>query len=174
VFKKRKDIADTLKSFVGDGDLVLCEEPSQDIIEVADLCEKVRASKLLPAKDGIGIDRIGLPGLLDELVSRGFDISENGGVITAIAQGGYLNPAIMGLERKLNDKTLVHAGQPLMTFCVGNAKIELKGSARAVTKQVSGKAKIDPLVAAFDAAMLMARNPQAEREPEYQMMIFNR
>jgi phage terminase large subunit-like protein len=59
----------------------------------------------------------------------------------------------------LSDGTLIHAGQPLMAWCVGNAKIELKGSARAVTKQASGKAKIDPLIALFNAAMLMARNP---------------
>lgn len=172
VFKKRKEIEGALKGFIKDGDLILCERPTQDIEEVTDLCLKLKA--LLPEKDGIGIDRLGLPGLLDELIAKGFDTGDNGGTLTAIGQGGFLNPAIMGLERKLNDKTLAHAGQSLMTFCVGNAKIELKGNARAVTKQVSGKAKIDPLVASFNAAMLMARNPQAKREPEYQMLFVGR
>lgn len=171
VLDKRKDIAPALKDFMKDGDLILCKNPVQDLIDVGDICVKVRSSGLLPKVHGIGVDRLGLPGLLDELIARDFDIAENEGTITAVQQGGYLNPAIMGMERKLNDGTLIHAGQPIMVFCVGNAKVELKGSARAITKQISGKAKIDPLVAAFDAAMLMARNPQAERVPEYQMII---
>lgn len=171
VFNRRKEIAPVLKDFIKQGDLVLCEDPVQDIREVGDLCVQVRSSNLLPEVNGIGIDRLGLPGLLDELIAREFDISENKGTITGVQQGGFLNPAVMGMERKLNDGTLVHAGQPMLAWCVGNAKIELKGSARAVTKQVSGKTKIDPLVAAFDAAMLMSRNPQAARTPEYQMMF---
>ncbi len=171
VFERRKEIADTLKDFVADGDLIVCANPTQDISDVADLCDEVRTSGLLPESFGIGIDRLGLPGMIDELVAREFDTAENKGVVTAIAQGGYLNPAVLGMERKLNDKTLIHAGQPILAWSVGNAKIELKGSARAVTKQVSGKTKIDPLIAGFNAAMLMSRNPQAASGKLYQMFI---
>lgn len=171
VMKKRKDISPALNDFIKQGDLVLCKDGVQDLQEVGDICVKIRSSGLLPKEGGIGVDQLGLPGLIDELVARDFDIAENGGTIVAVKQGGFLNPAIVSMERKLNDGTLVHAGQPIMVFCVGNAKIELKGSARAVTKQVSGKAKIDPLVALFNAGMLMSRNPQAERVPQYQMVF---
>jgi phage terminase large subunit-like protein len=46
-----------------------------------------------------------------------------------------------------------------MAWCVGNAKIEPKGNALLITKQASGLAKIDPLMALFNAAELMARAP---------------
>lgn len=161
VLKRRKEIAPTLKDFAKDGDLVFCEESTQDVREVADLCVRLFEAGLLPETLGIGVDKLGLPGIVDELIERGFDTAENGGVITGVSQGGYLNPAIIGTERKLSDGTMVHADQALMMWCVGNAKVEMKSSARAITKQSAGKAKIDPLIATFNAAMLMSRNPVA-------------
>ena len=162
VLQRRKEIAPTLRDFEKDGDLVFCAAATQDIDEVVGYCLRIRDAGLFPEKFGIGIDKLGLPAIVDGLVAAGFVVDGgNGGQITGISQGGWLNPAILGMERKLSDGTLIHPGQPLMAWCVGNAKIELKGSARAVTKQASGKAKIDPLVAAFNAGMLMSRNPSA-------------
>jgi phage terminase large subunit-like protein len=160
VLKRRKDIAATLKDFSAVGDLVFCTRPTQDIEEVADLCETVRRSGLLPEKQGvIGVDKLGLPGLIDELIARKFATIDDEGQIAGVSQGGFLNPAILGSERKLSDGTLMHAAQPMMAWCVSNAKVEMKGSARAITKQMAGKGKIDPLIAVFNAAMLMSRNP---------------
>jgi phage terminase large subunit-like protein len=171
VLQRRKEIASTLKDFASDGDLVFCTTPTQDIEEFADICCTVRDSGLLPEKEGIGVDKLGLPALVEELLNRGFDVDVNGGTIIGVSQGGYLNPAILGMERKLSDGTMVHAGQPLMAWCVSNAKVELKGSSRAITKQAAGKAKIDPFIAALNAGMLMSRNPEPKRAPTYSMMF---
>ena len=65
------------------------------------------------------------------------------------------------MERRLDDGTFKHCGQPLMTFAVGNAKAERKGNGTAINKQTAGTAKIDPLAATFNAAKLMDRNPVA-------------
>ena len=49
----------------------------------------------------------------------------------------------------------------MMAWCVGNAKGEPRGNAIAVTKQVSGAGKIDPVMAMFIAVALMNLNPEA-------------
>jgi phage terminase large subunit-like protein len=47
----------------------------------------------------------------------------------------------------------------LMTWCVGNVKIEPTATAIRATMQNAGDAKIDPWCALMDAATVMARNP---------------
>ena len=71
-----------------------------------------------------------------------------------------MSGAIKTAERKLAEGTFLHGGQPLMAWCVGNARVVPVGNAVNITKQVSGSAKIDPLMATFNAVSLMALNPR--------------
>ena len=158
VLERRKEIASTLRDFSKLGELVICDMPTQDMIDVADIVEQVRDSGLMPDVAGVGVDSVGITAIVDELASRGI----GGEQVVAVQQGYKLSGAIAGAERKLKDGTFWHAGQKLMAWCVGNAKVEMRGSAMLITKQVSGRAKIDPLAAMFNAVVLMSRNPEGQ------------
>jgi len=154
---RRKDINTRLQDFVADGDLVICDNPTADVDEIAALCKRISDLGLLPEKHGIGLDPYGVVSLIDALS----EVHIEGEVLTAVGQGTRLSPSVWGAERKLSDGTMIHADQPLMNWCVGNAKSEQRGNAVLITKAASGKAKIDPLIGIFNAFHLMARNPEA-------------
>ena len=156
VFERRKDIAPRLLDFAAAGTLTKCESPVQDLEEIVAGCVAIRDAGLLPEENGIGIDPNGVGALVDALAAEGMEHPQ----VVAVMQGWRLTGAIWTLERKLNDGTFTHDGSPMMRWCVGNAKTEQRGNARVINKQSAGSAKIDPLVAGFNAASLMALNPE--------------
>jgi phage terminase large subunit-like protein len=154
---RRKEIAARLHDFRKDGDLTIVTRPGEDVEQVADVVCRLNEAGLLPAKNAIGVDAAGIGDIVDELTSdeRGIKAEQ----IVAISQGWRLNGAIKTTERKVAGGELAHCGSDLMAWCVGNARVEDRGNAIAITKQASGKAKIDPLMATFDAVSLLALNP---------------
>ncbi len=155
--ERRKAIAPRLLDFAAQGDLVICEDGTQDLREVSAILRRVHDAGLFPAAHGIGLDPYGIAALVDELAEAGIE----GDILSAIGQGTRLSPSVWGAERKLSDGSLVHGAQDLLAWSVGNARTEARGNAVLLTKAASGSAKIDPLIAVLNAFSLMARNPEA-------------
>ncbi len=155
---RQKQIAERLRDFERDGDLVIVGKIGDDITELADVVEQVDASGLLPEKNAIGLDPSGVGDIVEELLARGIDREK----IVGVSQGWKLVGAIKTAERRLAEGALAHGGRPIMAWCVGNAQVEPRANAMLITKQASGAGKIDPLMALLDAVTLMSMNPEAQ------------
>lgn len=154
VLERRKSEAARLHDFARDGDLALVKNIGDDVLEVAQIVARCEASGLL---DKVGCDPAGLGGILDVLVEA--EVPQD--KVIGISQGWKMTGAIKTTERKLAEGGMRHSGQRLMAWCVGNAKVEPRGNAIVITKQASGTAKIDPLLATFNAVTLMSLNPES-------------
>ena len=194
VLNRRKSEAARLKDFEAQGDLTFVGQLTDkyftfeqndesefvlpvDIGLIIDLVKQVDDAGILHS---VGLDPFGVGAIVDALAEAGIGseddkLAHKGRMrVIGISQGWKLSGAIKTAERKLSDGTLVHAEQPLMDWCVGNARIEPKGNAITITKQASGTGKIDPLMALFNAVSLMSANPDADFSiyEERGMMIF--
>jgi phage terminase large subunit-like protein len=152
VLERRKSEASRFRDFENDGDLSLVRQIGEDVIEVAQIAARLNDSGKL---DKIGVDPQGIGAIVDAMISEGVEQDK----IIGISQGWKLTSAIKTVERKLAEGGLYHCGRPMMAWCVGNARVEPRGNAVIITKQAAGFAKIDPLMALFNAAALMALNP---------------
>nr|NMF98396.1 terminase large subunit [Aromatoleum toluolicum] len=164
--ERRKEIAPRLRDFERDGTLTIVERPGQDVQEFADNVCRVRDAGLLPEEKGIGVDAAGIGDIVDELAAREFEVERD---IVAISQGWRLTGAIKTTERKLAGGELLVAKSDLMPWSVSNARVEQQKNAISINKQISGTAKIDPLMSLFDAVSLMALNPAASGRSFWEM-----
>ncbi|EMT6398461.1 TPA: terminase large subunit [Klebsiella oxytoca] len=161
--RRRKSEESRFNDFVKAGDLTIVKRVGQDTEEVAEYVSRIYEAELL---DKIGIDPSGVGQILDALIEAGIPSD----AVVGVSQGWRLGGAIKTTERKLAEGILIHGGQPMMAWCVGNARVEPKGNAILITKQASGKGKIDPLMALFNAVSLMALNPEPARK-DYQVFF---
>jgi phage terminase large subunit-like protein len=158
VLERRKSEAPRLRDFAREGDLTLVQTIGDDVADVADVVRRVHESGLMPEK-AIGVDPVGIGSIVDALVENGIEQAD----IVGVSQGWRLAGAIKTCERKLAEGMLVHAGRPMMDWCIGNARIEPRANSVLITKAASGTAKIDPLMALLNAASLMSLNPVSAR-----------
>jgi phage terminase large subunit-like protein len=162
---RRKSEAATIRDFAAAGDLTIVKD-------ITDAYSDLAAWFAIPAKGQrlgqVGIDPLGLGLILEaleaaEISNDFFDGEKQTDRMIGIPQGYRLQMPIKTSEVKLSNGTLLHTGSPLMAWAVGNARQVQAGNAILITKQASGTAKIDPLMALFDAIAILATNPKPMR-----------
>lgn len=155
--ERRKENIPKYQDFQDEGSLTVVDKVGDDIDQLATIAKKIFDSGKL---DKIGLDPLGLGGLLDGLLDAGIPEDK----MVAVAQGFKLMGYILTAERKLAEGNLYHAGQQLMTWCVGNARVVMVGNGMRITKQESGVGKIDPVIAMFNAIALMSLAPDVSQK----------
>lgn len=161
VLERRKEIAPVLLDFAKQGDLTIVHRIGDDSDEVAGLVARVYQSGLL---DKCGLDPHGVGAILDAMLEYG--VPED--AVVGVSQGWKLGAAIKTAERKLAEGCFIHGGSAMMNWVVGNARVEPRANGILITKQASGSAKIDPLMAMFDAVSLLSLNPTARGASVYE------
>jgi len=156
VLERRKSIATRLRDFERDGDLTIVQDELGDISQIVEIIGDINGRGILAS---VAVDPAGLGEMIEALDEIG--VTQEAGNLIGAPQGYAMMNAIKTAERKLANGTMLHDGSALMSWCVGNLKIEPTATAIRATKQNAGDAKIDPVMAMFNAVTVMSRNPEA-------------
>jgi len=155
VLKRRKTIAAKLQDFERGEELTIVDDELTDISAIVEIIDEINKRGLLAS---VAVDPAGLGEMIEALDEIG--VTQEAGNLIGAPQGYAMMNAIKTSERKLANGTMRHSGSKLMAWCVGNLKIEPTATAIRATKQNAGDAKIDPVMALFDAVTVMSRNPE--------------
>jgi len=166
VLERRKSIASRLLDFKRDGDLTIVDDELQDISAIVEIIADIKERGLLAS---VAVDPAGLGEMIEALAEIG--VTQEAGTLIGAPQGWAMMNAIKTAERKLANGTMRHSGSKMMDWCVGNLKIEPTATGIRATKQNAGDAKIDPVMALFDAVTVMSRNPEVPRSNRAQVLI---
>lgn len=158
---RRKSIATIYENLSEVGDLVIGNE------DVKDACDMIKQWDDTGLLERIGVDPSAIADIVNHLKMTGFEDDR----IVGVSQGWRLTSSIKDTERKLADGKLHHGGQPLMDWCVGNSRVQIKASNAVITKEVSGTGKIDPVIALLNAVALMVLNPEPRNKAEHQLFF---
>lgn len=156
VLTRRKSIESKLREFESEGTLKIVTDKLDDLSEIVGTVGAILDMGLLAQ---VAVDPAGLGELVDALAQIG--VTQEAGLLIGAPQGYQMMNAIKTAERRLVNGTLIHDGSALMSWCVGNVKIEPTATAIKATKANAGDAKIDPVMALYDAVTVMSRNPEA-------------
>lgn len=152
--ERRKSEASKYKDFEADGHLKIIPCAGEDMAGMIEIARQlVDSGKFF----GAGLDTACVDDIHTALTSDECGVESSD--ISSVPQNFRLASAIKTIERRLSSAQFTHDGSRLMEWCVGNAKVEVKANGFYITKQASGTAKIDPLMALFAAAMKMAFAP---------------
>ena len=155
VLERRKSIAPRLRDFADAGELTIVGDALEDIAAIVDVVAQVKDAGLLAC---VGVDPAGLGEFIEALAEIG--VTQDAKLLVGVPQGYGMMNAIKTTERKLANGTLRHGASGLMAWAVSNLKIEPTATAIRATKQNAGDAKIDPVMALFDAVVPMSLNPE--------------
>lgn len=155
VLKLRMEIAPRLQDFKQAGELTIVTHLGDDTTELTGLLKLVHETELLAH---IGVDPARMASITKKLEEAGLPVDDDKFYVK-VSQGWKLYSAILWTERALAEGRYKHSGQSVVDWAVGNAKVVTRANSMLVTKEASGKSKIDPVMSSFCAAEVMSYNP---------------
>lgn len=164
VLERRKEIEPRLRDFEREGCLTIYPTLGPDVKDAAIYIKRAYDSGLL---QGLGVDPARIASLKTALEDQGLPVDDDKWFVK-VRQGWSMASVIWWVERALAEGRFAHWAQGIVDWAVGNAKVIPRGNALLVTKEVSGKAKIDVLMSMFNASELMSYNP-ASRSGGYSL-----